>query len=69
MNTTEFGETPAGGLREPLSLADGWREYRFEWTTPELSTDTLYLALGTAVVWETDLENYIDDTTLTLEPR
>jgi hypothetical protein len=50
VNTTELGETPVGGLREPLWLADGWREYRFEWTTLELSTDTLFVAVGTAVI-------------------
>ena len=52
VNSTDFGETPYGGLREPLWLADGWREYTFEWTTPELSTDTLHFAVGTAVIWE-----------------
>ncbi len=40
------------GLRDALWLADGWREYTFEWTTPELSTDTLHFAVGTAVIWE-----------------
>lgn len=54
VNSTEFGETPFGGLREPLSLSDGWREYGFEWTTPELSTDTLHFAVGTVVIWEAD---------------
>lgn len=61
VNTTGLGETPYGGLREPLWLADGWREYRFEWTTPELSTDTLYIALGHAVIWEGDATHYVDD--------
>ncbi len=69
VNSTEFGETPYGGLREPLWLADGWREYRFEWTTPILSTDTLSFAVGTAVIWEADATHYIDNLTVTIEPR
>jgi len=69
VNTTELGETDYGGLREPLWLADGWREYTFEWTTPELSTDTLYVALGHAVIWEGDATHYVDDITVDLQPR
>ncbi|MGB9955693.1 hypothetical protein ACOZ4B_04800 [Haloferax prahovense] len=69
VNTTALGETPYGGLREPLWLADGWREYRFEWTSPELSTDTLYLALGHAVIWEGDATHYIDDITVEFAER
>ena len=61
LNTTALGETAYGGLREPLWLSDGWREYRFEWQTPELSTDTLYIALGHAVIWEGDATHFIDD--------
>jgi len=68
VNSTDFGETPYGGLREPLWLTDGWREYSFEWTTPELSTDTLHLAVGTAVIWEADATHYIDDLAVTIEP-
>jgi hypothetical protein len=69
VNSTELGETPFGGLREPLWLSDGWREYSFEWTTPELSTETLHLAVGTAVIWEADATHYIDDLSITIEPR
>jgi hypothetical protein len=69
LNTTELGETPSGGLREPLWLADGWREYAFEWTLPELSTDTLHLAVGTAVIWEADATHYVDDLSVSIEPR
>ncbi|WP_434521749.1 hypothetical protein [Halorubrum sp. AS12] len=69
LNTTDLGETPYGGLRDALWLADGWREYAFEWTTPELSTDTLYLAVGTAVIWEADATHYVDDLAVTVEPR
>lgn len=69
VNSTEFGETPYGGLREPLWLTDGWREYSFEWTTPELSTDTLHFAVGTAVIWEANATHYIDDLTVTIEPQ
>ena len=69
VNTSELGETPYGGLREPLWLADGWHEYDFEWTTPELSTDTLYLAVGTAVIWEADATHYVDDLSVSTEAR
>jgi hypothetical protein len=69
VNTTDLGVTPYGGLREPLWLADGWREYTFEWTTPELSTDTLYVAIGTAVVWEGDTTHYVDDIAIELTER
>jgi len=69
VNTTALGETPYGGLREPLWLADGWREYTFEWTTPELSTDTLYIALGTSVIWEGEATHYIDDITVETETQ
>lgn len=61
VNTTELEETPYGGLREPLWLTDGWREYAFEWQTPELSTDTLYVAVGHAVIWEGDATHFVDD--------
>ncbi|WP_418286038.1 hypothetical protein [Halorubrum sp. DTA46] len=69
VNTTDLGEAPYGGLREPLWLTDGWREYRFEWTTPELSTDTLYVAIGHAVIWEGDAAHYVDDVSVEIEPR
>ena len=61
VNTTALGETPYGGLREPLWLADGWREYAFEWTMPTLSTETLYVSVGTSVIWEGDATHYVDD--------
>jgi hypothetical protein len=69
VNTSALGETPCGGLREPLWLADGWREYAFEWTAPELSTDTLYVAVGTSVIWEGDATHYVDDLSVELRPR
>ncbi len=69
LNTSNLGETPYGGLRDALWLADGWREYAFEWTTPELSTDTLHLAVGTAVIWEADATHYVDDLSVSVEPR
>jgi hypothetical protein len=69
VNTTALGETPYGGLREPLWLTDGWRTYSFEWTTPELPTDTLHVAVGTAVIWEGDATHYVDDLAVEFEPR
>ena len=69
VNTSVLGETPYGGLREPLWLADGWREYAFEWTTPELTTDTLSVAVGTSVIWEGDATHFVDDLSVTLTPQ
>jgi len=69
VNTSALGETPYGGLREPLWLADGWREYAFEWTTPTLSTDTLYVAVGTTVIWEGDATHFVDTLSVALTPR
>ena len=69
MNTGVVGVRPFGGLREPLWLADGWREYAFGWRTPELSTDRLSLAVGTAVIWEGDATHYVDDIAVELTPR
>ena len=68
-NTTARGVTPYGGLREPLWLAAGWREYAFEWTTPTLSTDALHVAVGASVVWEADATHFVDDLSVTLTPR
>jgi hypothetical protein len=69
VNTTALGETPYGGLREPLWLAAGWREYAFEWTTPTLSTATLSLAVGTSVVWEGDATHFVDEVTVDATPQ
>lgn len=69
VNTSELGETAYGGLREPLWLTEGWREYSFQWTTPELDTDTLYLAVGTSVIWESDVPHYVDEITAEFENR
>lgn len=69
VNTTDFGETEYGGLREPLWLTEGWREYSFQWMTAELATDTLFLAVGTAVTWESDLSHYVDEITVEFEKR
>lgn len=69
VNTSTLGETPYGGLREPLWLTDGWREYSFEWTTPTLSTDTLHVAVGTSVIWEGDATHFVDDLSVTIAPQ
>jgi hypothetical protein len=69
VNTSTLGVTPYGGLREPLWLADGWREYSFEWRTPEFQTDTLYVAVGTSVIWEGDATHFVDDLSVELRPR
>lgn len=69
VNTSVLGETPYGGLREPLWLTNGWREYSFEWMTPKISTDTLYLSLGTSVIWEGDATHYLDEITVEFAGR
>lgn len=69
VNTTALGETPYGGLREPLWLADGWRTYGFEWTTPTLATDTLELSLGTSVIWEGQATHYLDEVRVRFDDR
>ena len=69
VTTTPLGQTPYGGLREPLWLADGWREYTFEWTTPRLSTDTLFVAVGTSVIWESDATHYVDELAVEFHDR
>jgi hypothetical protein len=68
-NTAALGQTPYGGLREPLWLEAGWREYAFEWTTPTLSTDVLYLAVGTSVIWEAEATHYVDEIRVEFETR
>jgi hypothetical protein len=69
VNTTTLDEPPYGGLCEPLHLAEGWRPYRFEWSTPPLMTGTLYVATGVSVVWEADATHYIDDIAVDITPR
>ncbi len=41
----------------------------FEWTTPELSTDALYVAVGTSVVRESEATHFVDDVSVELEGR
>jgi hypothetical protein len=67
-NTTDSGEQAYGGLREALWRTEGWQEYSFEWTTPELPTDTLYVAAGTTVIWEAEATHYVDEITVEFEP-
>jgi len=62
-NSTAVPDAPYGGLREPLHLAEGWREYRFEWAPDEVP-ETLYLSLGVSVVWESDATHYVDAVTV-----
>lgn len=63
MNTSALEGAPNGGLREPLHLAEGWREYSFGWE-PEDVPETLYLAVGVSVVWEADATHYLDTVTV-----
>ncbi|MFW5938969.1 MAG: hypothetical protein ACOCSD_02620 [Halolamina sp.] len=59
-NSSAVDGAPSGGLREPLHLAEGWREYGFTWE-PESVPETLSLAVGVTVVWEADATHYLDD--------
>lgn len=68
MASTFVTGAPYGGLRQPLHLAAGWREYGFEWTVED-APGTLYLAVGVSVVWEADATHYVDDVEASLEPQ
>lgn len=68
-DTTSTPDSPIGGLREPLDRQAGWSEYAFEWATPGLDVDELFLAVGVTVVWETDRTDYLDDVRVSLRPR
>jgi hypothetical protein len=63
MNSTDVDDAPVGGLREPLHLAEGWREYAAEWR-PETMPEEVVVAVGVSVVWEADATHYIDDVAL-----
>jgi hypothetical protein len=58
-NSSAVPDAPYGGLREPLHLTEGWHEYTFDWD-PDSVPDTLYFAVGVAVVWESDATHYVD---------
>lgn len=58
-NSSNVDGAPYGGFREPLHLAEGWREYGFTWE-PASVPETLYLSLGVSVVWEADATHYLD---------
>lgn len=66
VNTTAMPDAPYGGLREPLHLAEGWREYGFEWE-PASVPDELVFAVGVAVVWEADATHYVDSIEISAE--
>jgi hypothetical protein len=68
-NTTDSGERAYGGLREALWRTEGWQEYSFEWKTPELATERLYLAAGTTVIWESEATHYVDEIAVEFEER
>ncbi len=68
-NSSDWGESDNGGLREPLQRAEGWEEYSFTWETPTLDVEELYFAVGVTVVWEADRIFWIDDVSVSLEPQ
>jgi len=59
----------AAGLEKNPWEESGWTEYPMFWQTPELETDTLYLALAVQPAWETTVEHAIDDVSVQMEPR
>ena len=59
-NTSTLPDGPYGGLREPLHLTEGWREYSFEWNVPA-DVAQLFVSAGVSVVWETDATHFVDD--------
>ncbi len=61
--TNSTGETnaSAGGLREALNLAEGWRTYAFTWDAGEVEEDTLYVSFGISAVWETEMTYFVDN--------
>ncbi|MFB6170253.1 MAG: hypothetical protein ABEJ06_03815 [Haloarculaceae archaeon] len=67
-NSSNVADAPYGGLREPLHREAGWTEYGFDWRSPPLSADSLYLAVGVSVVWEADATHYVDEVELDLSP-
>lgn len=61
-NTNSTGEDwPTGGLREPLDRVAGWETYAFEWTSPVVAGDRLYVAVGISAVWETEMTYFLDE--------
>jgi hypothetical protein len=48
---------------------EGWTEYPLYWQTPELETDTLYLALAVQPTWETTVEHAVDNVSVQMDPR
>lgn len=68
-NSSDAGVTDNGGLREPLNQAEGWIPYAFSWKTPELETETIYIAVGISAVWETEMTYFVDDVKLSATPR
>ena len=63
-NSGAIDGAPYGGLREPLGLDAGWREYATAWA-PDALPDRVYLAVGVSVVWEADATHYLDEVLVT----
>jgi hypothetical protein len=63
-NSGQIDDAPYGGLREPLHLEAGWREYATSWA-PDSLPERVYLAVGVSVVWEADATHYLDEVLVT----
>lgn len=68
-NSTGAGVTETGGLREVLNQTEGWKTYSFEWQTPKLERDRIYVAVGISAVWETEMTYFVDDVKLSATPK
>ncbi|MFB6169014.1 MAG: twin-arginine translocation signal domain-containing protein [Haloferacaceae archaeon] len=64
VNSDQIDGAPYGGLREPLGLDPGWREYATSWA-PDSLPDRAYLAVGVSVVRAADATHYLDEVLVT----
>lgn len=56
------------GMNVSLADKEGWNEYSTYWSSPELETDTLYLAIGISTDAYTTMYHYLDSVDVELTP-
>lgn len=64
-----FLHNEVGGLEEPLNKEAGWNTYKFGWESPKFDSDTVYLAVGVASEWETEIQHLLDSVSVSLSSR
>jgi hypothetical protein len=64
LNSADVADAPFGGLREPLHVEAGWREYAATWA-PETLPSRVHVAVGVSVVCEADAVHYLDEVLVT----